>query len=274
MKNVDYQKLSEQYAGFLVAIGGVSITVLTLVLTFSNSTKLAKGDLGSYLVLALLVATICCFIGAQMMAETAAFISYCKEKLAKEKLAKENPSQETRSEGRADDRITPKERFLGKRLFLLASINIFLAVILLLFALLLLPTAFEITNSDTVQSISFWIFLIVVIGTLIWLFLGVLNRGEIKGNRTPIISLGIISLVILLILYVLPVSNKSLLGWTFLPVVLLSVMSLLYFTLIFNGGDEVSDSEIILLDVCVFSFATNICYAVILAAAFRTISDG
>jgi hypothetical protein len=33
MDYVDYQKLAEQYASFLVAVGGISITVLAIVLT-------------------------------------------------------------------------------------------------------------------------------------------------------------------------------------------------------------------------------------------------
>ncbi len=72
---VDYLKLSEQYASFLVAAGGVSITVLTLVLSFGSESANGK-DLRTFLAAALVVAIISCFTGAHMMAETASFISY------------------------------------------------------------------------------------------------------------------------------------------------------------------------------------------------------
>lgn len=68
MEHVDYQKLSEQYASFLVAVGGVSITVLTLVLSLSPNPKdppPAEGDSRSFLVVALILAALSCFIGAQ-----------------------------------------------------------------------------------------------------------------------------------------------------------------------------------------------------------------
>ena len=77
MEAVDYLKLSEQYATFLVAVGGVSITVLALVLSWGSDPVEPPAEIGSrsFLVAALIVATIACFIGAHMMAETAAFIS-------------------------------------------------------------------------------------------------------------------------------------------------------------------------------------------------------
>src|SRR2546429_2684192 len=97
---VDYLKLSEQYASFLIAAGGVSITVLTLVLTLgTETTETRERELRTFLAAALVVATISCFTGAHMLSETASFISYSK------------------------GTQTPLS---GERLFLLASINIYI----------------------------------------------------------------------------------------------------------------------------------------------------
>src|SRR5712692_10049124 len=123
MEEVDYAKLSGQYASFLVAVGGVSITVLTLVLSFNRSPNtsaptLTEKNARMFLVAALIAATVSCFVGAHMMAETAAFFTHCGKK----------------SPEKAEIR-------LGKRLFVLASSNIFIAITLVLFSIVLLPAA-------------------------------------------------------------------------------------------------------------------------------------
>src|SRR5205085_3478511 len=120
MKDVDYAKLSEQYGGFLVAVGGVSITVLAVVLGLGSKTELAEGGKTAqvFLVAALITATVSCFIGAHMMAETAAFFT---------KNGDEQPKK--------------YKIPLGRRLFVLATTNIFIAITLVLFSIVLLPTA-------------------------------------------------------------------------------------------------------------------------------------
>ncbi len=104
---LDYLRLSELYASFLAALGGVSITVLTLVLTLYP--KPVVGNLSRFWVAALFVATISCFTGAHLMAETVAFISGSNE-----------------------------SSLVGARLSLLASVNIYVAAMLLIFAVVLL----------------------------------------------------------------------------------------------------------------------------------------
>lgn len=166
MKKVDFAKLSEQYAGFLVAAGGVSITVLTLVLTLVSSEQDAVNPhqmileqarplvyLRTFVAEALMVATACCFIGAHMMAETAAYFTYSKE--------------------------NSLDRPLGERLFLLASTNIFNAVGLLLFALILLPHLSAGVDADRVMPISLSIFVAVAVAALIWMCLAIERRTEI-----------------------------------------------------------------------------------------------
>ncbi len=247
MKNVDYQKLSEQYASFLVAVGGVSITVLALILNISASAVGSTEEESArlFLILDLFVATVCCFIGAHMMAETAASISYSKEKL-------------------------PEGIPLGKRLFILASINIFLAVILVLFALMELPSALKLSSASSIKSISFAIFGIVLAGVLGWLVLGALYRIKV-GKSKPAIFLPLgIGAVICYILCSCPASEQSLLGWTFIPIVISTVLSLIYFTLVFKCGDNFPISEVCLKDVCFFSSTIAVSYAFIVAAAVRT----
>src|ERR1700755_1758903 len=103
---LDYLELSKLYASFLAALGGVSITILTLVLALQLNLVAAK--LSRFWLAALSVATISCFTGAHLMAEAAAFISGSRE--------------------------SPK----GARLSLLASINIYVAAMLLIFTVVLL----------------------------------------------------------------------------------------------------------------------------------------
>src|SRR5205085_241642 len=124
MKHVEYAKLSEQYGGFLVAVGGVSITVLAVVLGLKSilNTPEPLTETGEtarvFLVAALITATVSCFIGAHMMAETAAFFT---------KNGDEQPKK--------------YKIPLGRRLFVLATTNIFIAITLVLFSIVLLPTA-------------------------------------------------------------------------------------------------------------------------------------
>lgn len=132
----DYLELSQLYASFLAALGGVSITVLTLVLTLYR--KPTAGDLSRFWVAALFVATISCFTGAHLMAETVAV-----------KGAKE----------------------LGARLSLLASINIYVAAMLLIFAVVLL-------TAEYVKWISVLTFPFVLLITLFWMYVTATSRFE------------------------------------------------------------------------------------------------
>jgi hypothetical protein len=207
----DYQQLSELYAGFLVAVGSVSITVLTLILILPSSQKTenSKEEPGdkktkkktanskekpddkkikrvgrrrmrrmkhmrtsrTFVVTALLVATVSCFIGAHMMAETSAFIIYSNERL---KEPREKAFLET---GRKPLDADPEQVFKkGERLFLLASSNIFIAAILVLFALMLIPSASARRSILRVREISFKIFLFVTLSIMYWMVRVVLYR--------------------------------------------------------------------------------------------------
>lgn len=282
MNDVDYLLLSQQYANFLVAVGGVSIAVLAFVLSSSKLTGTTKGNVGSFLVLALVVATVCCFIGAQMMAETAAFISYS----SKEKPAKAQQPKEI-----SPEKIRQKEISLGKRLFLLASINIFLAIILVVFALMLLPAAFKLPNVDSIQSISFALFLIIVVAALYWMVLGALYRVNVNESQTAIflpISIGTVCCLILSfcplpkkfwlwlifnpivqtrVFLLLSLRKKIFLWLTFSPIVLSIALSLFYFTWIFKDGNNASIPEVCSNDVWFFSIAISVSYTPLVVAA-------
>jgi len=136
---LDYLRLSELYASFLAALGGVSITVLTLVLTLYP--KPAVGNSSRFWVAALFVATISCFTGAHLMAETVAFISGSKSSL------------------------------VGARLSLLASVNIYVAAMLLIFAVVLL-------TANYVKWISILVFPFVLLITLCWMYVTATTRFE------------------------------------------------------------------------------------------------
>lgn len=66
-----YFTLAQQYASFLSALGGISITVLTLVLALPRPPVDRKAY--SVLIISLILATFACLTGAHLMSETAAF---------------------------------------------------------------------------------------------------------------------------------------------------------------------------------------------------------
>ncbi len=249
MKKVDYLKLSEQYASFLVAVGGVSITALALVLSLgSESTKWTEGDPRLFLVAALVVATVSCFIGAHMMAETAAFISFSKETASEE------------FKGKAS----------GERLFLLASFNIFIAIILVLFALMLLPMVSGKIDAGSITAISFTVFGLIVLGALCWMILAVKYRVRVPQSGYAIAFAVFIGLPWGLYLYFLLESPKCLLLLTFIPIIIFTIASLLYFALIFKDGARARLRKARIQDIYFFSSGIIISYLSLLAAGIRT----
>jgi len=239
MKEVDYQKLSEQYASFLVAVGGVSITVLTLVLSLGQS---SRPDLTEYLVATLLVATVSCFIGAQMMAETSASIIYHKK---------------MESEG-----TSIKDPPLGERLFLLASTNIFISVLLVAFASMLLPAASGKVNPTNIKPVAVLIFALVLAGALCWLILAYKYRMPPPGGMRviwPALVLGAGWCVFLIFLpYV------WLLRSVFISITLFSAASLVYFAWTFKKGGKANDE-----DICFFSTAVLLSYISLTVASIK-----
>jgi hypothetical protein len=269
----DYLQLSQQYASFLVAIAGVSITVLAVVLSLGSSSgqngcnnRDANKDLRAFLVAALVVATVSCFIGAQMMAETAAFISNSIKTATPE---------------------TPA--LLGERLFLLASASIFIAIVLVLFALMLLLTTSDTVDADSMRPISKAVFRFVVIGASIWMILAANSRMPAPSGWWALAPAGLFGVAWGSILSILVLSktywkckvfkpiirqrafddervrDKYLLRAAFIPIIIFMVVLLLYFAITFNKGDKVND-----LDMILFSSFIVISYVSLWIASIKT----
>jgi len=242
----DYLKLSEQYASFLAAVGGVSITVLALVLSFGSASvkegsnsESTKGIARAFLVAALVVATVSCFVGAHMMAETAAFVSFHKGEVS------------------------------GERLFLLASTNIFIAIILVLFAIMLLPTTSGMDDAASITPISISVFGCVIVGAVLWMMLAAKYRMPAPSGWLVILPPMLLSVLWGFFLCIFVRSRKWLLSLLFIPMVVFTVSLLLYFAWTFNkeGGGKVHD-----LDILLFSLTVTSSYTSLVVAAKKTMS--
>lgn len=275
MREVDYVKLSEQYGGFLIAIGGVSITVLSIVSTLGSidDSKKQAAELAllinrsSFLSAALIVSTVCCFIGAHMMAETAAFLTHFKDKLSKS------------SKGDVG-RWEPSEAItFGTRLFLIASTTIFIAVILVLFSIVLLPAVSRgNTNSSPIYSI---IFISVGLGTLIWMVLASRFRMPVAKSWLALLIAIAVGGAWLIFLSQQSLTNGRLLVLTFLPIVTATVLSFINFAWIFRDSNKAykryrrksgykrRTPEISFYDVCFFSSAVTVSYVSLVVAGMK-----
>jgi hypothetical protein len=270
MDHVDYLKLSEQYAGFLVAVGGVSITVLTLVLSLDYGSKrpLKGHDLRSFLIAALTAGAVACFVGAHMMAETAAFISQSKEEAAR-------PPIEQSKE--AAERLLIDQTEVGaERLFLFASVNIFIAIILVLFALMLLPAASgKVDASSGVGGFSAGIFLLILCGGVYWVYLASKHRMPVPESwRAACFAAGCWFVWAFVLLYVWwprkDLLRRCMLWATFAPSAVATVVSLVWFAQIFKDGDAVSLKEARVEEIGFFSTAIVLSYTSLGAAGAMT----
>ncbi len=154
--HADYIKLSEQYASFLSALGGITVTVLTIVLAIK---KTSKPKLFSALVSALVVATLACFVGAHLMAQTAALTKKKKPVVqaaaaARQPQSAEQPGdkQQQPDGGSAEDR-----KPMVSRHFIYASVNVYFALMLVAFSLMLLPETYIKVNEKQQEEPDAWI---------------------------------------------------------------------------------------------------------------------
>ncbi len=234
---VDYLKLSELYANFLSALGGVSITVLALVLTLYP--KPVEGNLSRFWVAALFVATISCFTGAHLMAEAAAFISKSLARTSKSEVSLEATSATSIKES--------KELRLGVRLSLLASINIYVAAMLIIFTVVLL-------TAEHVKWVSVSVFLLVLIVTLSWMYHSAKSRfnpNNPQAEKASCWAIGIGVVVgILMFLAASRLAEEYFLVASFLVPLISIAFSFFYFVWILKSGDEERK-----LNVWFYSFA-------------------
>lgn len=215
---MDYGKLAEQYGGFLVAIGGVSITVLTLVLSIwhlkrspeENDTVSTASSNRPALITSLIIATFCCFVGAHLMAETSAFISSITQGTA----LKAN---------------------VGARQFLLASINIFIGVTVVMFAVMLLATEYrkEDESSPGIRTMSMLVFCAVVGSVLWWMFFTIVARMPVSNEIwLSYVAVALVAFVGGLLVGLATLLKRSwTLTGTFFLIVGFTFFSLIYFSL-------------------------------------------
>lgn len=236
---VDYSKLSEQYGNFLIAIGGVSITILTVILTFSSKKK------NIFLVAALIVSTISCFTGAHMMAETAAFVSKYKDISS------------------------------GERLFLLASTNIFIAVVLVIFALMLLPIISLKVDVPSIKPISISVFVFVIIAVLNSVILSYYRMPAPQGWLPIQIAIGV-GIILFVIFFKLlefeKLCKKKFLCCSFISIIFFTLVSFGWFAWTFpytlNNGGKVWN-----IDIYLFSLAITSTCALLGVAATQSFCD-
>lgn len=247
LMQIDYGKLSEQYASFLSALASVSITVLAIVLSLPSlqPKRRAPGEVNyrSHLIVALIVATVTSFVGAQLMAETASYVSSF---LTQQAVAGE---------------VGPAKP-LGQRLFLLASINIYVAVMVVIFALMLLTAEYRRVNEDAhgVRRISICIFGAVAVCILCWMFFSVVLRMPSRNVALAVaVPVGIVVGVGLGFWLVRKTYLWELLvPATFISIISLTVITLGWFVISLHCGfnGETTDFDIGLFVLAVVSTCT------------------
>lgn len=264
MKKVDYAKLSEQYGGFLVAAGGVSITALAVLLSLTRNSgpspqqtlevsvaheKVETARL--FLVAALIVGTVSCFAGAHMMAETAAFFTQLTRKRWHFKAA------------------------LGQRLFVLATAHVFMAIGLILFAVVLLPTVTaDARLVDGMKLISPWVLIAVLLGALVWMVFATFERTPTIGTDLYVIAIGLaIGLGMGLVMgtgRIWPYwSFETLASRMFIIIVSVTAISLGYFAVIFKFGIVPARRLGRNIEVAAFTSAITFTYTSLVVAYFK-----
>lgn len=272
LMHIDYGKLAEQYASFLSALGGVSITVLTLVLSLDSLRKeLKQADGGEnlrpaevepgrpnyrpHLIAALIVATVTCFVGAHLMAETASFVN-------------------SFISGQAIQGSPGVTKPLGERLFLLASINIYIAVTVVIFALMLLTAEYKRSNDNVpgVRRISMCVFCAVVLCILCWMVVSATLRmppqNWERAELLPIAAVALLGLALWLKLkhrlwnYLVPASFISIISFT--------VISLGWFAVSLHWGYNGATTE---FDIALFVTSVFSTCMFLLASGKRLILD-
>jgi len=181
----------------------------------------------------------------------------------------------------------PRGAESGERLFLLASINIFIAVILVAFSLLLLPATLGKLKSEFITPISAVVFGSVVFGALWWVFHGVVYRMPASLGLLDAIPGIIAGGILAYYLYYFLLSEKYmysrsisidwkfalgdeaksrkyLLNLTFMPVIVFTVFSHIYFAYTFEDGGKVSD-----WDMIIFCFIIIVSYVLIVFAVIK-----
>ncbi|HKP73662.1 MAG TPA: hypothetical protein VJT82_12030 [Pyrinomonadaceae bacterium] len=216
----DYGKLSELYGTFLGALGGVSITVLSIVMAFN--TERVRLTFRPYLIAALSAAAFSCFTGGHLMAETAAFVSKSREERT------------------------------GARLCAIATINIYNSVVIIIFSLFLMVAGLSKDagyNSDGLRLFFIALFTCVLLSALRWMRLTIKTRLDMSHDAVWLGWLITCYLVAvdLFILY----ATKCVLWMSLVVTVGATFVSLFHFTKTFEQGDRLIATDVYVFTSCI-----------------------
>jgi hypothetical protein len=267
--HADYAHLSGQYASFLSALGGISITVLTIVLAIKST---GRSKLFSALVSALVVATLACFVGAHLMSQTAA-LTREKEPAAQSANAQTLPNnqpdnrQQAANANQGDIKEPPprnqpppnEQKPLVARHFVYSSANVYFALMLISFAMMLLPKAYikdgkdqppksdppervrtaegimTRDDSEAISTITKWVFYFVVGSAYFWSFYYYsyrFNKPEPTMWVVKVFVLGTLIIAAVWVAYLLVMGrfkDEKLRTWTFIIHIILISLSVCLF---------------------------------------------
>ncbi len=155
--------MANTYVSGFIAIAGVSITVLTLVLGFSQ--QITDKRLINHVVAALTLATASCFVGTQLMSKTEALREVIPTQTITAQTDNSLKFRQINQFKSADSNGASKEASL-KRSYMVGSPVIYMTGALFLYALSMLPTAFSIKGFASRLPVH--TFAILQIGTYAW----------------------------------------------------------------------------------------------------------
>jgi hypothetical protein len=136
----------------------------------------------------------------------------------------------------------------GERLFLLASINVYVATLLLVFALTRLPAQSDKEGLGEILWVSRAVMLFIILGAIIWMWRSVVSRMPSTHGKIPVISALIAGSVVFALLHCLVLKNRispiCLLHLSFLPILCFTGVSLGVFAGTFKDGDKVHSYDV------------------------------
>lgn len=208
--SINYGKLAEQYGSFLVAIAVVSITVLALVMYIWHLERSGgTSENRSAVIKALIIAIFSSFVGAHLLAEAAAFID-------------------------------PQYKGFGKRPFLLASVNIFIAVPVVMFAITILAREYKKQHEELIglRKLPLYVFQAVVFCVLWWMVVSIFVRMPPEQPIWSVSALLIAALTVGVQIWRGKAKGKKLLADPFGWIIFFSVISLLYCSWVLSSSAD------------------------------------
>lgn len=134
---------------------------------------------------------------------------------------------------------------------------------------MLLPTASEKVELNSIRWISVLVFWFVVICVLLWMFLAVIYRMNVKGGLKVSIIVFVSGLVVGFPVSCYPTSEKHLLLATFIPIGFFSGAILLRFAWLFRDSGKARSPKAYILDICFFIFPITFSYVCLAVAGMR-----